>query len=89
MTGDEDRLHAQPDFTEWACLLRKRQREASQLIETLRPLVDGLYEGEAPGVAHNFLKLSARRVLPDMAELVWLLVPHEAALRAVAAQKTR
>jgi hypothetical protein len=87
MTGDEDRLHAQPDFTEWACLLHKREREASQLIETLRPLVDGLYEGEAPGVAHNFLELKRETiVLADMAELVSLLVPHEAAVRALAAR---
>jgi hypothetical protein len=90
MTGDEDRLHAQPDFAEWACLLRKQQREAHQLIEMLQPLIDGLYETAQtyPGVAHDMLRLRRKAVvIGEMLETV--SAPHEAAVRALTTQKAR
>jgi hypothetical protein len=70
--------------------LRKLVNERISLIEMLRPLIDGLYEREAPGVAHNFLQLKREAiVLAEMVELVSLLVPHEEAVRAVASDSDR
>ncbi len=78
-----DRLHAQPDFAECACLLRKLGHERSVLVEMLRPLIDGLYEeGSYPGVAHNYLELKREVVvLTAMVELLSRLIPHEKAVR--------
>lgn len=84
-TVDEARLNARPDFTEWASLLRKQLREIEQLIEMLRPLVDGLYEstGSYPGVAHNWLQLRREAVvIAEMLEMVSAWVPHEAKVRS-------
>lgn len=82
---DETRLNAAADFSEWAALLRKQQREADALLEMLRPLIDGLYEeGSFPGVAHNWLQLRRDRVvIADMLELVSRLVAHESSVRAL------
>ncbi len=87
MTGDEDRLHAQPDFTEWAAVLLEQWRETDKLIEMLRPLIDRFYETAEtyPGVSHDWPRLQRKAVVfAEMVETISRLVPHEDAVRALA-----
>lgn len=79
------RLQAESTFSEWTGLLRKQSAVTQDHIDELRPFIDGLYEGPFPGTAHAFLQLRRDRlILVDMLEVVSLLVPHEAIVRALA-----